>query len=115
MPPLNPINRTLFNSKPRAFAENIDRVIQHGGMPSGPHPQLSMPAFGDTNTLTQQQIADIEAYVLRANRVDRARLANPGLPPQRFFLLVVAVFGLAGLGLGGRWMWIRTHRKSNTP
>ncbi len=109
VPPLHPIARVLFSSEPRVFAENIDRIIQHSSPAAGPKPQFHMPAFGDTNTLTQQEIADLEAYILRLNGVDRAQLANPGLPPTRFFLIVMATFGLAGIGLGSGWLWMRTR------
>lgn len=110
VPPLNPINRQLFNTKPQTFADNIDRFIQHGVTPAGPNPALHMPSFGASRTLTQQEIADIEAYVLRLNGVDRARLEHPGLLPQRFFLLTLVAFGLTGLGLGGLWRRMRKRQ-----
>jgi ubiquinol-cytochrome c reductase cytochrome b subunit len=109
VPPLYPMARGLFNAEPRIFAENIDRFIQHGSAATGPSPQFHMPAFGDTNTLTQPEIADIEAYVLRLNGIERALLANPGLQPRRFFLLVVAMFGVGGIGLAGGWLWIHAR------
>jgi hypothetical protein len=62
-----------------------------------------MPAFGDTNTLTQPEIANIEAYILRLNGVDRGQVIHPGIEPQRFFLLVVVSFGLVALLLAGLW------------
>jgi ubiquinol-cytochrome c reductase cytochrome b subunit len=110
VPLLNPISRQLFNTDPQRFATNIDRFIQHGATPAGPNPELHMPAFGDSHTLTQQEIADIEAYVLRVNGVNRARLQHPGLLPRRFFLLTLVVFGLSGLGLGGLWMRMRRRQ-----
>jgi ubiquinol-cytochrome c reductase cytochrome b subunit len=104
VPPLNPIDPSLFHKDPQVFAENIDRFIQHGSIPSGKNPQFHMPAFGDTNTLTQQAISNIEAYVLHLNSVDRAQLNHPGIQPVYFFWIVVVVFGLVGLGLGGLWI-----------
>jgi quinol-cytochrome oxidoreductase complex cytochrome b subunit len=114
VPPLNPVDRSLFSPDPRVFAENIDRFIQHGSIPEGKNPQLHMPAFGETNTLTQQAISQIEAYVLRLNGVNRAQLAHPGIQPVHFFWLTVVVFGLVGLGLGTLWMRMgsRLRKKS---
>jgi len=60
-----------------------------------------MLAFGDTESLTQQMITNVEAYVLRLNGVDRAQLVHPGTQPRLFFWLVFIVFGLA---LGGFWI-----------
>jgi ubiquinol-cytochrome c reductase cytochrome b subunit len=104
VPPLNPIDPELSSSDPQLFADNIDRIIQHGSTPDGPHPQLDMPAFGDTHSLTQQEIADLEAYVLQLNGVDRAKLEHPGIPPQRFFALTLGAFALVGLGLAVVWV-----------
>jgi len=101
VPPLNPIDKELFSNDPQEFAENIDRFIQHGSIPAGSNPQLKMIAFGDTNALTQQQIANIEAYILRLNGVERSKLINPGMKPRVFFLLVVGVYVLLILAQGG--------------
>ncbi len=101
VPSLNPIDTELSSPDPRAFAVNIDRVIQHGSAPPGSNPALRMPAFGDTNALTQQEISNIEAYVLNLNNVDRAKLINPGMKPRNFFFLVIAVFVVVVLMLGG--------------
>jgi len=109
VPVLNPIDSSLADPDPEIFAENIDRFIQHGATPAGPHPARSMPAFGTGNVLTQEEIADIEAYVLRLNDVNRAALRHPGLPPRTFLLLVVALCVLAGAGMGAFWLRVR-HR-----
>lgn len=101
VPALNPIDRELFSKNPEEFAENIDKFIQHGSTPSGPNTQLKMPAFGDTNSLTQQQIANVEAYVLRLNGVTRSELINPGITPKRSFFIVVPAVILILLILGG--------------
>ena len=63
-----------------------------------------MPAFGDNNALTQQQISNIEAYVLRLNGVDRAELVNPGMSPIRFFFITVSAFLVIMLLIGGIYM-----------
>jgi ubiquinol-cytochrome c reductase cytochrome b subunit len=101
VPPLNPIDRELFSRNPKQFAENIDIFIQHGSMPGGPDPKLHMLPFGDSNTLTQQQIANAEAYILELNGVNRADLLNPGMAPERFFIIAVPSVILILLILGG--------------
>jgi mono/diheme cytochrome c family protein len=101
VPPLNPIDRELFSKDPKIFAENIDRYIQHGSIPSGPNPQFHMLAFGDDHTLTQQQIANVEAYILHLNGVNRAQLINPGMQPARFFAITVPAVIVILLLLGG--------------
>jgi len=62
-----------------------------------------MPSFGDTHTLTQQQIANIEAYILKLNGIDRAEMRNPGMQPRSFFLMLVSVYALLFLWFGGLW------------
>ncbi len=85
VPPLNPIDREFFDADPQAFAEKIDIMIRYGSVPEGPHPSLSMPAWGDTHQLTEQAIANVEAYILSLNGVDRAKIMRPGMPPVLFF------------------------------
>lgn len=103
VPSLNPVDKDIFNSDPKTFAGTVDRYIQHGSRPEGPSPSLVMLPFGDTHALTQQQIADIEAYVMKLNGVDRAMIYYPGISPGIFFLITVVVFVVAGLGLAGLW------------
>lgn len=67
VPPLNPIDPTIANPDAKVFAKNVDLFIQHGSIPEGPSPQILMPSFGDSNMLSQQQIADIIAYVISLN------------------------------------------------
>jgi len=50
-----------------------------------------MPDFGDSHALTQAQIADLEAYVLSLNGVDRTMITNPGIEPKEFFYMLVAI------------------------
>jgi mono/diheme cytochrome c family protein len=101
VPALNPIDKELFSKQPQAFAENIDVFIQHGSVPPGHNPQFHMLPFGDEHTLTQQEIANVEAYILQLNKVDRAEIINPGLPPTRFFIIIVPSIILFMLILGG--------------
>ena len=101
VPPLGPIDRKLYDTDPKVFAINIDKIIQHGSMPSGPHPALHMPAWGDTRSLTQQEISNLEAYIMSLNGVDRGRLLHPGMEPRKFFFIVLAVYVLFLLVQGG--------------
>jgi mono/diheme cytochrome c family protein len=73
VPPLNPIDAALASKTPSAFAANIDRYIQHGSIPDGPKPELFMPDWGDSRALSQEEIADVEAYVMRLNGVRRVK------------------------------------------
>jgi mono/diheme cytochrome c family protein len=68
VPPLNPIDPLLKNPDPKVFATNIDLFIQHGSVPEGESPFRTMPGWGDKNALTQQQIADVIAYVISLNK-----------------------------------------------
>ncbi|MEJ2614993.1 MAG: cytochrome c [Ignavibacteriaceae bacterium] len=92
VPALNPINRNLFSKNPQTFAENIDRIIQHGHVPPGPDPQLHMLDFGDSHTLTQQEIANIEAYILSLNEVNRAEIQNTSFNPLEFYKIIMGIF-----------------------
>ena len=49
------------------FVTNLDLFVQHGSTPAGPGPTFSMPPWGDSGKLTQQQIADVIAYVISLN------------------------------------------------
>ncbi len=67
VPEVNPIDPTIANADPKVFATNVDLFVEHGSIPDGPHPTLLMPAFGDNKMLTDQQIADIIAYIIQVN------------------------------------------------
>jgi len=112
--PLAPISRGLFSDDPVVFAENVDRLIQHGATPPGPGPALRMPAFGATRSLTAQEIANIEAYVLSLNSVDAAKIIHPGITPLRFVEGTVALFAMALLVIGGLWVRNRTSLPTRT-
>ncbi len=68
VPVLNPIDPEIKNADLKAFALNLDIYIQNGSVPEGTTPKLSMTDFGLTNFLTQQQIADVIAYVISLNK-----------------------------------------------
>ena len=69
VPVLNPIDPTIANKDPKVFAANVDLFVEHGSVPAGPSPQIIMPSFGDLKMLTDQQIADLIAYVMSLNGV----------------------------------------------
>ena len=102
VPPLHPIDPGIFSENAQTFVDRIDPYIQHGSIPEGPNPALRMLPFGDSDSLTQQMIANVEAYVLHLNSVDRAQPVHPGIEPRTFFWLVIIVFGVA---IGGFWLW----------
>ncbi len=101
VPPLNPIDRKLYNADPAVFAATIDKIMQHGSMPSGPHPALHMPAWGDTRSLTQQEISNLEAYILKLNGSDRGKIVDPGMEPRTFFFVLAGIYVLFILIQGG--------------
>jgi mono/diheme cytochrome c family protein len=68
IPPLNPIDATLIDKDPKIYATNLDLFIEHGSTPAGTNPKETMPAWGDENKLTPQQIADVIAYIIRLNQ-----------------------------------------------
>ena len=110
VPPLDPIDPELASQDPQTFVEKINPLLENGSVPSGPNPAIKMPAWGDSGALTQQQIADLEAYILRLNGVDRARIEHPGVHPVTFFTFVVTVFVILGLSLAGYWSLIGRDR-----
>ena len=67
IPPLNPIDPTLKDPNYKTFATNLDLFIQHGSSPEGTNSTFQMPAWGDLGAMTQQQIADVIAYLISLN------------------------------------------------
>ncbi len=68
VPSLNPIDPLLKDVDDKSFATNIDLFIQHGSIPEGLSPYRTMPGWGDKNAITQQQIADVIAYIISLNK-----------------------------------------------
>jgi len=68
VPLLNPIDPTIANTENTAFVYNADLFIQNGSTPSGPNPARNMPPWGSQNGLSQQQIADVIAYLISLNK-----------------------------------------------
>ena len=100
VPSLNPISAQLKSTDPDVFATNVDRALQNGVQAPG---ALQMPAFGDTSTLTQADIADISAYVMALNGVDRAEIMHPGVVPQRYFRWLAGATIATALLLAVTW------------
>jgi len=99
VPGLNPISKNLFSKNPQIFADNIDKFIQHGATPPGANPALHMFDYGDSYTLTQQQIANIEAYILNLNGVNRAQIEVTSFSPKQYFIIIIIVFAALCIGL----------------
>ena len=68
VPPLNPIDPTLVSPDYATFAYNVDLFLQNGSVPEGPNAVFRMPAWGELGILTQQQIADVIAYIISLNQ-----------------------------------------------
>jgi mono/diheme cytochrome c family protein len=126
IPPLNPIDETLIDSNPTTYATNLDLFLEHGSTPEGPNPKEKMPAWGDTNKLTPQQIADVIGYVMSLNpapaatpsptvtptaevtpTVDAARPSNPGGPGS--------AIGLTGDLTSGNKLFVDNCKKCHGP
>ena len=97
VPALNPISKKLFNKNPQDFANNIDIFIQHGSVPAGKTPALHMFSYGDSHTLTQQEIANIEAYILNINDVNRAESPGASASIEQYFTVILSTFIFIGL------------------
>jgi mono/diheme cytochrome c family protein len=67
IPALNPIDSTLVSPDYKTYAYNLDLFIQNGSVPSGSNPALQMPGWGGKGGITQQQIADVIAYIVSLN------------------------------------------------
>lgn len=67
VPPLNPIDPSLIDANLAVYRTNLDLFIEHGSVPEGDNPRIMMPPFGDQGLLTDQQIADVIAYLIYLN------------------------------------------------
>lgn len=115
VPTLNPIDPGFLadaNGDAAIMAHDLEVFVQHGSRPSGTDPLIVMPAWGDHGLLSQNDIADIEAYVMSLNgtfwpdrcpgiRVD---LGNPSpgsrIEPGKFVVVGRAVDARAQQGSG---------------
>ena len=66
VPALNPIEDEFKSDDAGVYAANLDLFLEHGSTPSGT-PGRVMMAFGDIDLLTDQEIADVIAYVISLN------------------------------------------------
>ena len=69
-----------------------------------------MFAYGDSYTLTQPEIANIEAYILDLNSVNRAQIKAPD---SAFTFFYVVFFVYLVIILLTIIFWIRTKRSDN--
>lgn len=67
VPELNPLDATLISTDHNTYVYNLDLFLENGSRPSGPNPARDMPPWGAKNGLTQQQIADLIAYIISLN------------------------------------------------
>ena len=67
VPALNPVDPKLKDPDYKTFATNLDLFLEHGSMPAGTNPIFQMPPWGSSGTFSQQQIADVIAYVISLN------------------------------------------------
>lgn len=67
VPSLNPVDPLLVDQNIQVFKTNLDLFIQNGSTPEGTNPVFSMPAWGKSDVLSQQQIADVIAYIISLN------------------------------------------------
>jgi mono/diheme cytochrome c family protein len=69
IPPLNPIDPLLIDPDIKTYIYNIDLFLQNGSKNPGPNVARSMPPWGAQDGLTQQQIADLIAYIIILNPI----------------------------------------------
>jgi len=67
VPALNPVDPRLKDPDYKTFATNLDLFLEHGSVPAGTNPIFQMPPWGSSGTFSQQQIADVIAYVISLN------------------------------------------------
>jgi mono/diheme cytochrome c family protein len=68
VPALNPADPRLKDAEYKTFATNLDLFLEHGSTPAGTNPIFQMPPWGASGTLSQQQIADVIAYIISLNQ-----------------------------------------------
>jgi len=115
VPSLNPIDPGFIedsNGDAAIFARELDVFLQHGSLPAGSKPLITMLGFGDHKLMSQADIADIEAYVMELNGTFwpdrcpgiRLELANPSsgsrVEPGNYVLQGRAVDARAQQGSG---------------
>jgi hypothetical protein len=100
VPDIDPIDPSLKSKDPQTFVDLIDPLLQDGSVPDGKAPKLKMPSFGNTYALSQPEIADIEAYTLRINGVQRAVIASPVVAPIPYLWWTLGGLAIVLVGTG---------------
>jgi mono/diheme cytochrome c family protein len=67
VPVLNPMDPEIVGASASEFSANLKDILQNGSIPPGDQPLIVMPAFGRAKMLTDQQMADVIAYVVQLN------------------------------------------------
>ena len=119
VPALNPIDPEISGKKKpydvQFFVNNIDSDIQNGSVPDpdkdGNDPKYKMPSFGNTYALSQQQISDVEAYVLAINDTQRAVITNPGVDPKTYAWWTLGGFVIVAIASGVALVAGRNRRR----
>ena len=98
VPELNPIDPEIKGKTTAAFAAGLDEFLQNGSVPDGAKPaddpKYKMPSFGNTFAMSQPQIANVEAYVMKLNGVKRDEIVSPGVQPKIYFWWTLGGFVL---------------------
>jgi ubiquinol-cytochrome c reductase cytochrome b subunit len=122
VPAIDPIDPEIKGKTAQAFVDGLDGFLQNGSVPDATPtvvpagdtsaapapdtvaiidtPRLKMPSFGNTYALSQPQIADLEAYVMQLNGVDRAAIVKAGVAPLTYFWVSVVLLGLVVIASG---------------
>jgi ubiquinol-cytochrome c reductase cytochrome b subunit len=111
VPELNPIDPAISGADKsghvadvQKFVDGLDEYLQNGSTPDATPttstPKLKMPSFGNTYALTQEQIANVEAYVMQLNGVQRVVIAYPGIDPKTYFWWVLGGFAVVAVVSG---------------
>jgi ubiquinol-cytochrome c reductase cytochrome b subunit len=107
VPAIDPIDPGVAGKAPQEFVAGLDDFMQNGSVPSAAtstpnaSPRYKMPSFGNTYALTQPQIADLEAYVMQLNGVDRAAIVHPGVAPKTYLWISLIALGIVVVVSGG--------------
>jgi mono/diheme cytochrome c family protein len=119
IPVVNPIDPEISGANKngkipdvQTFVNNLDVYLQDGSSPDatpdGGTVKYKMPSFGNTYAMSQQQIANVEAYVVQINGGNVATINKPGVEPKLYAwwavagFVLVAVFGGLALVMGRR-------------
>jgi mono/diheme cytochrome c family protein len=108
VPEINPIDPEISGADKsghvadsQVFVDGLEPYLQNGSSPDATpttaSPKLKMPSFGNTYALSQPQIANVEAYVMKLNGVDRVTIVHPGVDPKKYAWWVLGGFVVVGV------------------